>query len=84
MVLTLVLFAAGMVTLMNLVHNNSADARWEVLAKQIVSQIDPFVDELDNATTMNELLQARFMLAVIKRSFDVLTSLYKRRWGLRS
>nr|WP_241878659.1 hypothetical protein [Psychrobacter sp. PraFG1]UNK05212.1 hypothetical protein MN210_14865 [Psychrobacter sp. PraFG1] len=56
-----------MITLMNMVHNNSADARWEVLAKQIVSQVDPFIDELDNATTMNELLQARFMLAVIKK-----------------
>lgn len=81
-VLTLVLFAAGMVTLMNLVHNNSADARWEVLAKQIVSQIDPFVDELDNATTMNELLQARFMLAVIKRSFDVFDESLQAKMGL--
>ena len=81
-VLTLVLFAAGMVTLMNLVHNNSADARWEVLAKQIVSQIDPFVDELDNATTMNELLQARFMLAVVKRSFDVFDESLQAKMGL--
>lgn len=81
-VLTLVLFAAGMVTLMNLVHNNSADARWEVLAKQIVSQIDPFVDELDNATTMNELLQARFMLAVIKKSFDVFDESLQAKMGL--
>ncbi len=81
-VLTLMLFAAGMVTLMNLVHNNSADARWEVLAKQIVSQIDPFVDELDNATTMNELLQARFMLAVIKRSFDVFDESLQAKMGL--
>ena len=81
-VLTLVLFAAAMVTLMNLVHNNSADARWEVLAKQIVSQIDPFVDELDNATTMNELLQARFMLAVIKKSFDVFDESLQAKMGL--
>lgn len=81
-VLTLVLFAVGMVTLMNLVHNNSADARWEVLAKQIVSQIDPFVDELDNATTMNELLQARFMLAVIKKSFDVFDESLQAKMGL--
>lgn len=81
-VLTLVFFAAAMVGLMNMVHNNSADARWEVLAKQIVSQIDPFVDELDNATTMNELLQARFMLAVIKKSFDVFDESLEAKMGL--
>lgn len=81
-VLTLVLFAAAMVTLMNMVHNNSADARWEVLAKQIVSQIDPFVDELDNATTMEELLQVRFMLAVIKKSFDIFDESLQAKMGL--
>ena len=81
-VLTLVFFAAAMITLMNMVHNNSADARWEVLAKQIVSQVDPFIDELDNATTMNELLQARFMLAVIKKSFDVFDESLQAKMGL--
>lgn len=81
-VLTLVLFAVAMITLMNVVHNNSADARWEVLAKQIVSQVDPFVDELDNATTMEELLQVRFMLAVIKKSFDIFDESLQAKMGL--
>lgn len=80
--LTLVLFATCMVILMNMVHNNSVDARWEVLAKQIITQVDPFVDELDNATTMNELLQARFMLAVIKKSFDIFDESLQAKMGL--
>ncbi len=80
--LTLVFFASCMVALMNMVHNNSVDARWEVLAKQIVTQVDPFVDELDNATTMNELLQARFMLAVIKKSFDIFDESLQAKMGL--
>ncbi len=80
--LTLVLFAAGMIALMHLVHDNSADAKWQVLAQQIVNQIDPFVDELDNAITMQQRLQARFMLAVIKKSFDIFDESLQAKLGL--
>lgn len=80
--MTLVLFAVSMIALTHLVHDNSANTRWQVLATQIVRQIDPFVDELDNAITMNERLQARFMLAVIKKSLDIFDESLQAKMGL--
>ena len=80
--MTLVGFAVAMIALTHLVHDHSASNNWQAIATKIVDQIDPFVDELDNATTMQDRLQARFMLAVIKKSFDIFDESLEAKMGL--
>ena len=69
--LALILFAVAMVLLTQLVHDKDAGIRSEVLATQILGQIDPFLHELNTAISKDNRLQSRFMLAVVKKSFDI-------------
>ena len=69
--LALILFAVAMVLLTQLVHDKDAGIRSEVVATQILGQIDPFLQELNVAVGKNNRLQSRFMLAVVKKSFDI-------------
>lgn len=69
--LALILFAVAMVLLTQLVHDKDANIRSEVVATQILGQIDPFLHELNIAISKDNRLQARFMLAVVKKSFDI-------------
>ena len=80
--LTLILFAIAMVMLTQLVHDNSANTRWQILANQILTQVDPFLDELNTATTQQNRLKARFMLAVVKKSFDIFDESLQAKMGL--
>ncbi|WP_367105539.1 ATP-binding protein [uncultured Psychrobacter sp.] len=80
--LALILFAVAMVLLTQLVHDKDAGIRSEVLANQILGQIDPFLHELNIAISNDNRLQARFMLAVIKKSFDIFDQSLQAKMGL--
>lgn len=80
--LALILFAAAMVALTQLVHDKDAGIRSEVLATQILGQIDPFLQELNIAVGKENRLQARFMLAVVKKSFDIFDESLQAKMGL--
>lgn len=80
--LALTLFAVAMVLLTQLVHDKDATIRSQVLATQILNQVDPFLVDLNNAAVKNNRLQARFMLAVIKKSFDIFDESLQAKMGL--
>ena len=80
--LALTLFAVAMVLLTQLVHDKDATIRSQVLATQILNQVDPFLVDLNSATVNNNRLQARFMLAVIKKSFDIFDESLQAKMGL--
>lgn len=80
--LALILFAVAMVLLTQLVHDKDAGIRSEVLATQILGQIDPFLHELNISVSKDNRLQARFMLAVVKKSFDIFDESLQAKMGL--
>ncbi|MGM8870968.1 HAMP domain-containing sensor histidine kinase [Psychrobacter sp. 2Y5] len=80
--LALILFAVAMVLLTQLVHDKDAGIRSEVLATQILGQIDPFLNDLNIAVSKDNRLQARFMLAVVKKSFDIFDESLQAKMGL--
>ena len=80
--LALILFAVAMVLLTQLVHDKDASIRSEVLATQILGQIDPFLNDLNVAVSNDSRLQARFMLAVVKKSFDIFDESLQAKMGL--
>ncbi|MGE6361158.1 ATP-binding protein [Psychrobacter glacincola] len=80
--LALILFAVAMVLLTQLVHDKDASIRSEVLATQILGQIDPFLHELNISVSEDNRLQARFMLAVVKKSFDIFDESLQAKMGL--
>ena len=80
--LALILFAVAMVLLTQLVHDKDASIRSEVLATQILGQIDPFLHELNISVSKDNRLQSRFMLAVVKKSFDIFDESLQAKMGL--
>ena len=80
--LALILFAIAMVLLTQLVHDKDSTIRSKVLATQILGQIDPFLHELNIAITSDNRLQSRFMLAVIKKSFDIFDESLQAKMGI--
>ncbi len=80
--LALILFAVAMVLLTQLVHDKDAGIRAEVVATQISGQIDPFLQELNVAISQDNRLQARFMMAVIKKSFAIFDESLQAKMGL--
>lgn len=78
--LALILFAVAMVLLTQLVHDKDAGIRSEILATQILGQIDPFLHELNIAVSKDNRLQSRFMLAVVKKVLIFLMNLCRQRW----
>ncbi len=80
--LALILFAVAMVLLTQLVHDKDAGIRSEILATQILGQIDPFLRELNIAVSKDNRLQSRFMLAVVKKSFDIFDESLQAKMGL--
>lgn len=66
--LALMLFATAMVFLTQVVQNNDDDVRSRILAGQITEKITPLLDQLNQSPDM---LQSRFILALIKKSLDV-------------
>lgn len=82
--LAIVAFAIAMIVLSQLVHNNSDSVRSRAIAEQIVTQIDPLVTQAEALTKENELLKARFILAVVKKSFDIFDESLNAKIGLYS
>ena len=80
--LALILFAVAMVLLTQLVHDKDSSIRSEVLATQILGQIDPFLQELNVSIGKENRLQSRFMLAVVKKSFDIFDESLQAKMGL--
>lgn len=80
--LALILFAVAMVLLTQLVHDKDAGIRSEVLATQILGQIDPFLHELNISVSKDNRLQSRFMLAVVKKSFDIFDESLQAKMGI--
>ncbi len=80
--LALILFAVAMVLLTQLVHDKDANIRSEVLATQILGQVDPFLQELNVSISKENRLQSRFMLAVVKKSFDIFDESLQAKMGL--
>lgn len=80
--LALIVFAIAMIALAQLVHNNSDSLKAKAIAGQIVEQIDPFLVEVEKANTDNNRLQARFTLAVVKKSFDIFDESLNAKIGL--
>ncbi|MGE6330283.1 ATP-binding protein [Psychrobacter pacificensis] len=80
--LALILFAVAMVLLTQLVHDKDAGIRSEILATQILGQIDPFLHELNISISKDNRLQSRFMLAVVKKSFDIFDESLQAKMGL--
>ncbi|GAB3244558.1 sensor histidine kinase [Psychrobacter pacificensis] len=80
--LALILFAVAMVLLTQLVHDKDAGIRSEILATQILGQIDPFLHELNISISKDNHLQSRFMLAVVKKSFDIFDESLQAKMGL--
>ncbi len=80
--LALIVFAVAMVLLAQIVHNNSDSARSKVIANQITSQIDPLLTEVDVLNQEQKRVQARFILAVIKKSFDIFDESLNAKIGL--
>lgn len=80
--LAIIAFAIAMILLAQLVHNNSDSMKSKVIAGQIIGQIDPFLIEVDDAMLGNDRLQARFILAVVKKSFDIFDESLEAKIGL--
>ncbi|GLR29286.1 His Kinase A (phospho-acceptor) domain-containing protein [Psychrobacter pacificensis] len=80
--LALTLFAVAMVLLTQLVRDKDAGIRSEILATQILGQIDPFLHELNISISKDNRLQSRFMLAVVKKSFDIFDESLQAKMGL--
>ncbi|VEG12394.1 ATP-binding protein [Moraxella cuniculi] len=80
--LALLTFTIAFVILSQFAHNNSDDAKNRAIASQIMTQIEPFLTEARTLTAENNLLQARFSLAVIKKSFDIFDESLNAKIGL--
>lgn len=82
--LALILFAVAMLLLMRLVYDNSTSTRSQIMATQVSSQIEGFLQNLHKAQVDQNRLQARFMLAVIKKTFDIFDESLHAKMGLYS
>ncbi len=77
--LALVLFTIAMIVLTKVLQDNNNGIRSEILAGQVVEQINPFLNELNDAPNR---LQARYTLAVIKKSLDIFDESLDAKMGL--
>lgn len=80
--LAIIAFAIAMVLLAQLVHNNSDGMRSRAVAEQIMTQVNPLITEAETLNKQNELLKARFILAIVKRSFDIFDESLNAKIGL--
>lgn len=80
--LALILFAFAMVVLSHLVHDTSANTRHQILASQVTQQLDPLLLELRTAQNNHESLETRYLLALVRRSFNVYSESLNAKFGL--
>ncbi len=80
--LALIAFAIAMFLWVQVIHNNSDTLRNRAIARQIATQIDPFLTKYDQYSKDNQLVQARFNLMVIKKSFEIFDESLNAKIGL--
>lgn len=80
--LALIIFSIAMVLLAQLTHNNSDSIRSKVIAGQILHQLDPLLTEIDKHNHEGRRVQARFILAIVKKSFDIFDESLNAKIGL--
>lgn len=82
--LALIVFAVCMFGLTQLIHNNSEAPKQRAIARQVASQIDPYLSVTNPSATKQQgsLVQARFSLVAIKESLDFLDSSLNAKIGL--
>ncbi len=79
--LALVLFTIAIVVLTKVLQYSNDGIRSEILAGQVVEQINPFLNELNDSPNR---LQSRYTLAVIKKSLDTFDESLDAKMGLYS
>lgn len=82
--LALLIFAISMFLWVQVVHNNSDTLKNRAIARQIASQIEPFLSQAQTHFDNNNLLQARFSLVVVKKTFDIFDESLNAKIGLYS
>ena len=80
--LALVIFAGAMVVLSHLVHDTSANTRHQVIANQVTQQLDPLLVELRTAQDQQKNLETRYLLALVRRSFNIYSDSLNAKFGL--
>lgn len=80
--LALVIFAGAMVVLSHLVHDTSANTRHQVIASQVTQQLDPLLVELHTAQDQQKNLETRYLLALVRRSFNIYSDSLNAKFGL--
>ena len=80
--LALVIFAGAMVVLSHLVHDTSANTRHQVIANQVTQQLDPLLAELRTAQDQQKNLETRYLLALVRRSFNIYSDSLNAKFGL--
>lgn len=80
--LALVIFAGAMVVLSHLVHDTSANTRHQVIASQVTQQLDPLLVELRTAQDQQKNLETRYLLALLRRSFNIYSDSLNAKFGL--
>lgn len=80
--LALIVFAICMFLLIQIAHNNSDALKNRAIARQIVAQIDPFLQKAEAQLASGNRLQARYSLVVIKKSFDIFDESLNAKIGL--
>ena len=80
--LALIIFALAMVVLTHLVHDTSTNTRHQVIASQVTQQLSPVLEQLRDAQNNGQSLEARYLLALIRRSFNVYSESLDAQFGL--
>lgn len=80
--LALVIFAGAMVILSHLVHDTSVNTRHQVIASQVTQQLDPLLVELRTAQNQQKNLETRYLLALVRRSFNIYSDSLNAKFGL--
>lgn len=80
--LALIIFAGAMVVLSHLVHHTSANTRHQVIASQVTQQLDPLLVELRTAQNQQKNLETRYLLALVRRSFNIYSDSLNAKFGL--
>ncbi|MDO4426578.1 MAG: HAMP domain-containing sensor histidine kinase [Moraxella sp.] len=80
--LALVVFVIAMFTWIQIVHNNSETLKHRAIARQIATQIDPFLVKAAEQAENGNRVQARFSLVVVKKSFDIFDESLNAKIGL--
>lgn len=80
--LALILFACAMVILAHLVHDTSTNTRHQIIANQVGQQLEPVLLQLQQAQQNQQNLETRYLLALVRRSFNVYSESLNARFGL--